>query len=118
MQIKANKNKEYGQTIIEAVVVLKLIISLITLVFFLIYFIYSNQIVDFFSQRTLLCLETLNKTPSRCKKDLKSSLDKLLFFHKPVTITISRRKHKNKVLITARIFNEEKSWKNELRKVN
>lgn len=89
------KPLQLGQSTIETIVALKLIILLCTGASSAIYLSYTKQISDFSLQKSLLCLETLNETSTSCRNKLKNRLNTFLFFNKNISIKISRRLRSN-----------------------
>lgn len=92
------KNK--GQSLIEFLIALKVVLIFITGVLALFYIFYSLSISSHFAYRGLLCLEEFKQSQTSCEKKIESRLRSLLFLNKEISVTSKKRPTKNTMSIT------------------
>ena len=102
--------KQRGQYLLEFLVCVKAVFLLISLTSILLYLFYSKQVASHFMYKGLFCLESINKTTYQCKRDIKTSIKPLLFFHKNLRIHIISHRGQHQIRTTADFINSKSIW--------
>ena len=104
-----------GQTLIEFIITSFAVIPFMTLLLFLSYVVYSDQITSYIHYRTLHCVEELNKTSKVCERDANKKINTLLYFHSSVKTSVLQKKNKNKVVTVGKLFSYKLKYTKSLK---
>ncbi len=108
--------KNLGQATLEALLTLKVILLLFMGSSCIVYLIYAKYISEFYMQKSLLCLESLNSSNYKCKNNLTHQLKRLLFFQKNISVKLSLKGSINKVKVKSSFFGKDFIWSQKLQK--
>ena len=104
-----------GQTLIEALMILPVLMIFLLGVLCVSYSIYSREVSSFILYRSLVCTEELNKERETCFKSAEKRLKKILFFHKNIHLSKKMNNNNREVKITASFFTFKTKYKRSLK---